>query len=85
MATLHDVQFIRQQATNSQLLGILDQRDLALAVVAAAEKRRQLIGTPHEGSATNALLIALDAYWDHYTRTDERRVPVYSRETGEIT
>lgn len=84
MATMHEVQFIRQRATDSQLLDILSQRDLALAVVAAAEKQRQLAGTPYEEAAEQTLAAALVAYREHYCRSGERIWPLYDRETGKI-
>lgn len=82
---MHEVDFIRRQATNSQLLGIIEQRDLALAVVAAAERHFQLIESDEFGSAAEqALRDALDAYFAHHCRTGERRRPHYSTETGNI-
>lgn len=79
----HETDFIRYRATTSQLIDILKQRDLALAVVAAAERHIQLIESDGHGSdAEQALRAALDAYFAHHCRTGERKRPKYDRDTG---
>lgn len=79
-----EIDFIRRNATNSQLENILKQRDLALAVVAKTERLLQLRHSAHEEVAERELIAAMQEYREHYCR-DGRAWPVYSPETGDTT